>query len=98
MPSVSIIIRTKDKADSIEVVLRMIFCQTFRDFEVIVVDSGSTDRTLDIAADIVKARLAGKSVFWVYRAPNNERSGYCNSALSLIVRKYKTDRPLSTVV
>lgn len=48
MVRVSIIIRTKDKADTIEVVLRMVYCQTFGDFEVIVVDSGSTDSTLEI--------------------------------------------------
>jgi len=49
MARVSIIIRTKNKADTIEVLLWMVYCQTFRDFEVIVVDSGSTDSTLDVA-------------------------------------------------
>lgn len=48
-PKVSIIIRTKNEEKYLEDVLKKIFLQNFRHFEVIIVDSGSTDRTLEIA-------------------------------------------------
>lgn len=43
-----IIIRTKNEEKWVGECLRKIFAQTYRNFEVIVVDSGSTDKTLDI--------------------------------------------------
>ncbi|HWQ60341.1 MAG TPA: glycosyltransferase family A protein [Candidatus Fimivivens sp.] len=45
----SVIIRTKNEEKWIGKVLEMLERQTYRDFEIIIVDSGSTDRTLDIA-------------------------------------------------
>lgn len=44
----SIIIRTKNEEKWIEKVLKKLFDQTYQDFEIIIVDSGSTDRTLEI--------------------------------------------------
>lgn len=44
----SIIIRTKNEAKRMGDVLSMLSKQTERDFEIIVVDSGSSDKTLDI--------------------------------------------------
>lgn len=46
---VSIIIRTKNEAKRLSEVLDRLVAQTERDFEVIIVDSGSSDKTLDIA-------------------------------------------------
>lgn len=48
MPKVSIIILTKNQKELIKRSLPMIFSQTFKDFEVIIVDSGSTDGSLEI--------------------------------------------------
>lgn len=48
MPETSIIIRTKNEEKWIGECLRRLARQTYRDFEVVIVDSGSTDRTLDI--------------------------------------------------
>lgn len=45
----SVIIRTKNEEKWIGVVLKKLFSQTYKNFEVIIVDSGSTDRTLRIA-------------------------------------------------
>lgn len=45
----SIIIRTKNEERWIGKVLEKLFDQTYKDFEIIIVDSGSTDRTLEIA-------------------------------------------------
>jgi glycosyltransferase involved in cell wall biosynthesis len=44
----SVIIRTKNEEKWLGVVLDMLFKQTYKNFEVILVDSGSRDRTLEI--------------------------------------------------
>jgi rhamnosyltransferase len=46
----SIIIRTKNEATHLRETLTAVFAQEVSSFEVIVVDSGSTDRTLEIAS------------------------------------------------
>ena len=48
-PGVSILIRTKNEDKYIGKTLSVLFSQTFKNFEVIIVDSGSTDKTLEIA-------------------------------------------------
>lgn len=47
-PIVSIVIRTKNEEKFIGKVLKLLFRQTFKNFEIIIVDSGSTDKTLEI--------------------------------------------------
>lgn len=47
----SVILRAKNAEAHIGSVLQALFAQTRRSFELIVVDSGSTDRTLDIVSD-----------------------------------------------
>ena len=47
-PRVSFVIRTKDESMWIGKVLQFLMDQTSRDFEIIIVDSGSTDKTLEI--------------------------------------------------
>jgi rhamnosyltransferase len=46
-PYLSIIIRSKNSAETIAEVLKALACQTFQDFELIVADSGSQDQTLE---------------------------------------------------
>lgn len=48
IPTVSFVIRTFNEQKFIGKVLNYVFEQTFKDFEVIIVDSGSTDKTLEI--------------------------------------------------
>lgn len=50
MPETSVVIRSFNEADTIERVLDAVEAQAYRDFEVVLVDSGSTDGTLDVAA------------------------------------------------
>jgi len=47
-PEVSFVIRTKNEGKFIGKVLGLLQKQTFKDFEIIIVDSGSTDKTLEI--------------------------------------------------
>ncbi|ENX3948377.1 glycosyltransferase family 2 protein [Photobacterium damselae] len=49
MKKVSFIIRTLNEGDYLEKTLKSIYSQTYRNTEVIVVDSGSTDKTIEIA-------------------------------------------------
>ncbi len=48
-PAVSVLIRTNNEEKHIGQILDALFSQTYKSFEVIIVDSGSTDRTLVIA-------------------------------------------------
>ena len=45
---VSFVIRTKNEEKLIGKVLKSLWDQTYKNFEVIIVDSGSTDKTLEI--------------------------------------------------
>jgi rhamnosyltransferase len=47
-PKVSVIMRTKNSDWVVQQALKSLYSQTFLDFELIIVDSGSTDKTLDI--------------------------------------------------
>lgn len=47
-PSISVIMRSKNDGKVIEATLNMLFAQTIQDFELLNVDSGSTDGTLEI--------------------------------------------------
>ena len=47
-PLVSIVIRTKNEAKYLGKVLNLLLKQTFKNFEIIIVDSGSTDQMLEI--------------------------------------------------
>lgn len=49
MPETSIIIRTRNEERWIGTTLKKLFEQTYKNFEVILVDSGSKDKTLEIA-------------------------------------------------
>src|SRR3990170_2838516 len=48
MPKVSVIIPTYNREKYIVETLQSVFAQTFTDYEVIVIDDGSTDNTADV--------------------------------------------------
>ena len=56
-PLVSVAIATKDRADLLEVALSSILCQSVRDFEVVVVDDGSSDHTRSVVEGFGDERL-----------------------------------------
>jgi glycosyltransferase involved in cell wall biosynthesis len=57
MPKVSFVIRTKNEEVWLERVLKAVFNQSFQDFDIIIVDSGSTDSTLEIISRFPTIKL-----------------------------------------
>ena len=56
-PKFSVVIPTYNQADFLKVALRSVLDQTFKDFEVIVVNNNSTDHTLNVVAESGDARI-----------------------------------------
>jgi len=75
LPRVSVIIPTYNSARFIAGTLDSVFAQSFRDFEVIVVDDGSTDNTREILQPYLNR------IQYSYQQ-NSERSAARNNALS----------------
>ena len=108
MPTVSIIVRTKNEQKWIGRCLKAVFSQKFKDFEAVVVDNGSSDRTLSIAkkfpVKIVvhkeKVWLPGKAINAGIRNSSGKYvavlSGHCvpvnNSWLSDLVKEIKVPK------
>lgn len=81
-PRVSVVIPTYNRAQFIASAIESVLTQTFGDFELIVVDDGSTDRTSEIVTSISDPRV----VF--VRQENAGRSTARNRALALAKGAY----------
>ena len=57
MVKVSAIITTHNRADLLPRAVQSVLAQTFTDFEVIIVDDGSTDRTQEVVASLNPTRV-----------------------------------------
>ena len=57
MPKISIIIPLYNKEAAIERTIQSVLCQEFHDFELIVVNDGSTDHSLDVVKGISDERI-----------------------------------------
>ena len=79
---VSIVTPCYNHGKYIHEMLDSVFAQTFQDFEVIVVDDGSTDQTMDI----VKA-FSPEKVQYIYQS-NCGRSNARNHAIGLAKGRY----------
>ncbi len=66
MPEVSIVVPLYNKEKHIGETLRSVLCQTFDDFEIIIVNDGSTDNSMDVVSGFSDSRL---------RAFNQQNSG-----------------------
>jgi glycosyltransferase involved in cell wall biosynthesis len=77
-PRVSVIIPTYNRATFIGAAIQSVLNQTFADFELIVVDDGSTDGTKDVAS-----RYASDNRFTYLQQDNGGRSSARNRALAL---------------
>lgn len=82
MPAVSVIIPTFNRAELVGDAIDSVLRQSFSDFELIVIDDGSTDRTAEVVGSFSDARL----VF--VRQENKGRSFARNRALRMARGKY----------
>jgi glycosyltransferase involved in cell wall biosynthesis/GT2 family glycosyltransferase len=85
MPTVSVVIPTFNRATLVVEALRSVLCQTFRDYEIVVIDDGSTDSTRDVLAPSVED---GK-VRYVFQ-PNQGESAARNRGIRMARGKYIT--------
>jgi len=76
MPEVSVVIPAYNAGRTITAALASVFAQTYRDFEVIVVDDGSTDDTPRRLADWADYRVV------VVRQPNSGPAHARNEAIA----------------
>jgi len=83
-PFFSIIVPTYNRARFIKATLESVIDQSFKDFELIVIDDGSTDDTKGIVDSIADHRIA------YYYTENRERGAARNHGISLAKGKYIT--------
>ena len=83
--STSIIIRTKNEQKWIGTVLEKLKNQTYKDFEIIIVDSGSTDNTLNIAKKYTNHILHIEQKEFSYPYALNVGCGYANATDYLVM-------------
>lgn len=80
----SIIIPTYNRAELIKTTISSILDQTFSDFEIIIVDDGSTDNTCEIVSSFKDSRIILKS------KKNEERAVARNTGTKIAKGKYVT--------
>lgn len=64
MAEVSVIVPLYNKGKTIEQTIRSVICQTYKDFELIIVNDGSTDNSLEIVSNFTDSRIV------VFNKPN----------------------------
>lgn len=79
MPTVSVIIPTYNRCDTLKKAIQSVFDQTYKDFEIIVVNDGSTDQTAEYLATIQNDRFNFVS-FDSNRGGNHARNEGVNRA------------------
>jgi glycosyltransferase involved in cell wall biosynthesis len=85
-PFFSIVIPTYNRADLILETLETVFFQSFKDYEVVVVDNQSTDNTEDVLRDLITAQ----KIKFIKHDKNYERSVSRNTGMLNAKGKYLT--------
>jgi glycosyltransferase involved in cell wall biosynthesis len=80
LPLVSVVIPTFNRAELVGAAIESVLAQSYRNFEIIVVDDGSTDNTREIVARYPRARYVWQE--------NQERSAARNHGLKLAAGRY----------
>ena len=75
MPYASIVVPAFNAARTLPETLRSLLAQTFTDFEIVVVDDGSTDRTVAVARSFADRRIR------IVQQPNRGLPGARNSGI-----------------
>lgn len=83
-PAVSIVVPARDAARTLAETLDSVRDQTFTDFEVVLIDDGSTDRTLAVLSEVGDARFHG------YRYPHGGLAAARNRGLSRALGEFVT--------
>ncbi|MCL1464459.1 glycosyltransferase [Argonema galeatum] len=82
MPLISVIIPVYNGENTIRETIESVLNQTFKDFELIVINDGSTDSTLDVVSNIQDSRLK------VFSYPNAKQAASRNRGLSQATGEY----------
>ena len=92
IPAISVIIPMFNAEKYIEQCLDSIADQTFEDYEVIVVDDCSTDRSVALTEAFYERKIGGRSQFHLLKLPENSGGASIprNQALKLARGKYVT--------
>jgi glycosyltransferase involved in cell wall biosynthesis len=81
MPTVSVIIPTYNRVSMVREAVQSVLEQTYTDYEIIVVDDGSTDNTKGVVTGL------SERIVYVYQ-PNHGRSNARNHGMSMAKGKY----------
>jgi len=91
---VSVVIPTRNEEDALDKLLKSLSRQTYKNYEVIVVDGGSTDGTIDVAkkhgAKVVKE-------YGMYRSPANARNIGVEKAKGDIIAVFDCDSEVNEI-
>src|ERR1700733_13045087 len=81
-PSVSVIIPTFNSTEKISLTLESVLAQIYPDFEIIIVDAGSTERTLEVIKNYRDERIR------LYSIPGYQRYEMLNKGISQAKGEY----------
>jgi glycosyltransferase involved in cell wall biosynthesis len=83
MPQVSVVIPTYNRAHIIARAIRSVLNQTYQDFEIIIIDDGSTDNTVDVVDSFHDMRI-----LYTKQMPNQGVSAARNAGVRMASGKY----------
>ncbi|WP_254568610.1 glycosyltransferase [Oscillatoria sp. HE19RPO] len=82
MPTISVIIPAYNAEKTIQETIESVLNQTFQDFELIIINDGSTDKTLEIISNLSDSRIK------VFSFPNSGAQKSRNRGISLATGEY----------